>query len=113
MKPEQVIKRLKADAARLPWLVYLVVGADERTILSTTPEKLAVERLKEIDGGAVGYAGAILIENRIEIYIRALRVEDKASQAVLQSMADKLAAMAQDFLAEAAQQLRARIEGKK
>jgi hypothetical protein len=112
IRSEGVIQRLKADAARLPWLTYVAVGADGQMIHSGVRRDVAVDRLNQIKGGAIGYAGAIFIGNALEIYTRPLRVGEEA-EAVLEKIAGYLQHIAQEGLAEAERVMRARIKGEK
>lgn len=83
-----------------PWLIFLIVGADTRTIRSELDDKTILHRLKLV-GGAIGFMGVTIFGSTnkgsrapsIQVYYKPLKAGttvieklDKASRAVTAAM---------------------------
>jgi hypothetical protein len=104
-KPEQIVETLYAEAAKFPWIVFVAVGVDGRTVRSTVAKDVAVSRIN-LMRGCIGFAGVIWFNKRLVIFTRPLKAGPEA-QAGLQEAADKLKAFSENFFS---QEIQKRVE---
>ena len=95
---KRAAEMLKHEGERFPWIVFVAVGADGRTVRSTLPADLAEKRIA-LTGGCVGFAGVLWFNKRLAVFTRPLRAGD-ATQKLLEEQADKMQKMGEELVQE-------------
>jgi len=94
--PKEIAEMLAREGKRFPWIEFVAVGVDGRTVRRAVPADTAESRIS-LMGGCVGFAGVIWFNQRLCIFTRPLKAGANAQQQ-LEATAAKLKAWAEEFM---------------
>jgi hypothetical protein len=94
--PAGVVEMLEREGKRFPWIEFVAVGVDGRTVRKAVPPDIAKVRVSKM-GGCVGFAGILWFNKRLCVFMRPLKAGPKA-QELLTATATKLETFAEEFI---------------